>query len=259
MSSFSQRTKRKAFTLVELLVVIGIIALLISILLPALSKAKESANAVACQSNLRQLMLAFIMFADDHKGYLPGGKHDIVPNPNPDPEKADWLLGPNGVNTSAADRQTYGVTRGTIYRYLKNKKVYLCPSSGDVGVYNVGAGSNGYTDYSVFNILPGAKLNKLKQDSYYTYGGKRYTVPTPIIVQEDSACINMNNTEGGHSNTDMISKVHNKGSFYPRRDGSMYNFIRPGRLEANHWIFIAPSGKEISGGPDYTWGTFNKQ
>ena len=66
-----RRITRRAFTLVELLVVIGIIALLIAILMPSLSRARTQSQRVACMSNLRQLGAAFVMYTNANKGSFP--------------------------------------------------------------------------------------------------------------------------------------------------------------------------------------------
>src|SRR5437763_1177669 len=67
-----QRTTLRGFTLVELLVVIGIIALLIGILMPALSKARDQARSTQCMSNQRQIFTCMMMFVNEHKGLPPG-------------------------------------------------------------------------------------------------------------------------------------------------------------------------------------------
>lgn len=97
------RKKSSGFTLVELLVVIGIIALLISILLPALGMARRQAYDVKCRSNIRQLTQAAIMYTIANKGWLPSK------DPKSYPQLLNYYTNTNGYN---------GDSRGMLYRYL---------------------------------------------------------------------------------------------------------------------------------------------
>jgi len=74
----SPAVSKLAFTLVELLVVIGIIAILVGVLLPALAKARAEAQRVSCASNVRQLCLFTIQYAQDNQGQLPRQPGDII-------------------------------------------------------------------------------------------------------------------------------------------------------------------------------------
>jgi len=80
-------SKSVGFTLVELLVVIGIIAVLLSLLLPALNKARKTANVTVCQTNLRQMGQAIGMYVNDHKGVLP---YAYWKSPNPSAGGLDY-------------------------------------------------------------------------------------------------------------------------------------------------------------------------
>ena len=68
---------RKAFTLIELLVVIAIIAILMAILMPALNRAREQGKRAACLSNVKQMTLAWILYADDNDGKMASGNTSL--------------------------------------------------------------------------------------------------------------------------------------------------------------------------------------
>ncbi|HTI71002.1 MAG TPA: DUF1559 domain-containing protein [Candidatus Limnocylindria bacterium] len=96
-------TGRTAFTLIELLVVIAIIAILAALLVPAVTRARETGRSAACTSNLRQFGIASMTYSLDYNNNLPSFRH--------------WLYNKPG-----------DLTTGDLYPYLKQKKVYMCPT-----------------------------------------------------------------------------------------------------------------------------------
>lgn len=120
-----QPLPQTAFTLIELLVVIAIIAILAAMLLPALSKAKQKAQGIACLNNTKQLALAWIMYADDYDGTLVANrpKEEIQFGLNPD----SWILG--DITYGRADGTNIVFLVGSLlWPYVKSASVYKCPA-----------------------------------------------------------------------------------------------------------------------------------
>src|SRR5258706_15213745 len=113
----SYRTPAKkpfAFTLTELLVVMGIIALLSSVLVPAIAKSKAVAHSIHCVNNQQQINLALQMFADEHDGYLPGSDSNLG-------------RGVGQITPFSGQSATNPVSSLVRLQYLRNKRIFVCP------------------------------------------------------------------------------------------------------------------------------------
>jgi len=129
---------KRAFTLVELLVTIAIIAILAGLLLPALSRASENGKRTSCAGNLRQINLAIRLYAGDNSDSWP-----VLPNPNPYP---------NGIG--AFYKELVKSYLGLTGPPLPNEKVFICPSD-TVICRQPGHAYTSYT-FNGYEVPPGA-------------------------------------------------------------------------------------------------------
>ncbi len=134
--------RKKAFTLIELLVVIAIIAILMAILMPALNRAREQGKRAMCMGNVKQLMLAWIMFADENDQRIVNGAAGTGFRP--------WVgKGWDDQYTSGAmlseEEQIEAIHRGALWDFVKDEGLYKCPT----GVRGQ------FITYSIFDAMHG--------------------------------------------------------------------------------------------------------
>jgi prepilin-type N-terminal cleavage/methylation domain-containing protein/prepilin-type processing-associated H-X9-DG protein len=155
------RTRRSGFTLIELLVVIAIIAILASLLLPALAKAKQRGQSISCLARLKQLQLAWIMYCDDNEGKMPqniasdcnmggfgSGKDPQDPKYLPGGIFSAWVLGDAG--GAPGWTNDLNITQGSLWPYLNKLDVYKCPGDSVLErnrTYSMNCWMNGINGY----------------------------------------------------------------------------------------------------------------
>lgn len=186
----SERTKmsgKKAFTLVELLVVIAIIALLLSITLPSLKRAREIGKRAVCLSNLHQLTLSWMVYAEQNDGRIVNGNtwskvqgNQLVPGED---GWVGWAQGALFIpvqetsQQESAFRQTIKmqleeIRVGALYPYVENVNAYKCPvgRKGNERTYAIVDSMNGWNGHDLdpsipSNLLIHKKINTIRGSS----------------------------------------------------------------------------------------------
>ena len=154
------RNRRKAFTLIELLVVIAIIAILAAILFPVFERAREKANQASCQSNLKQIGLAFHMYASDYDTRLP-----MLCTQQPE----HWGACVYYLSTYPEKDPINGRWYQVLQPYMKNEQIFVCPSRNKWSLsYQVWACYNGSQPFPLIRGGHGAPyLPCLENDIVY--------------------------------------------------------------------------------------------
>ena len=194
--------KKEAFTLIELLVVITIIALLVSILMPALNKAKEQAKASVCLGNQKALITAWVMYQADNGDKLIGGmvsSYDPSVNSSyrggglENAGRVSWVFAPlrsdltnstenEMAQLDALECRQRGIQYGKLWKYIKTFDVYHCPgdkSSNNEAPYNT------FLSYAVSATMNGEE-NEWNPgvEPYVNAGQIRNTTEKMVFVEE---------------------------------------------------------------------------
>lgn len=178
--SYNKASSSQGFTLIELLVVIAVIAVLMGILMPTLKAAKQMAQGTVCTANVKQLSLAWTMYADGNNGRLVGAQVQIGQVVDHDWAHRRVQSGDPGYisGLSGDESELAGIKAGALYPYVNDTKVYHCVADSswrkNKGRATLDAKESPYRSYAIqdglngdgwFEQSPARKLASLRRPS----------------------------------------------------------------------------------------------
>ncbi len=215
--SISKRPKSSAFTLIELLVVIAIIAILAAILFPAFARARENARKTSCMSNMKQMGLGIIQYAQDYDEKYPQGYF---------------------YKDNAGDTQGYVQWSGSVRPYLKSDQLFVCPSDPSGGLPPTNPHDPTYSfspstppvdaqvpriSYSANAALLPRKRSSTDGTNTVSLAAVENTAQTIMIAEfnNNSACVN--DTSTGQTTPGFKNKSHRPTNAYMTSGGGAWN------------------------------------
>ncbi len=220
------------FSLLELLVTIGILGILVGLLMPAVSKAKNKGHSIACISNLRQLQMGFLSYCDDHANFMP--------NNHAYNYMRQWRSATNswtGPSNAAADRDDTAIRMGSLFSYLTASTIYRCPGdrSGTANTFTRRTRS-----YSLSNICNG-QTNDITQVLLKTTSARNPSEGF-VFIDEDAESID----DGHFYLLPFPYRQWVNSPAYRHRTSAGLSFL-DGHVDTWQWLGGKPSGQDLEG------------
>ncbi|HEV2693882.1 MAG TPA: DUF1559 domain-containing protein [Verrucomicrobiae bacterium] len=282
MTFKTKRTRRPAFTLIEVLVVMAVIAILAALLMPALSKARERGLAMVCLNNTKQLALGVQLYTDDHDGQLPYNM-GMSGQPSSFRTNLNWVNNVMTWDLSSDNTNIATIRQAALGAYVSGSPaVYRCPSDRGLSSVQVAAGWDGRIRSYSMNALVGnagafSATGYNVNDPHYKqfFKSSQITRPSEIFTFldehpdsiDDGYFVNkeMTATVSGYSSsvttvspewTDLPGSYHNRSAAFSFADGhsSLHRWqgrstIRSAAASASY-LPVSIDGQDLS---DFQW------